>query len=552
MTDESFDPYFHWLGIPPQEQPPDHYRLLGLARFESDPLKIEAASDERMVEIRRYQSGPRMAYTQRLLKEISIARLCLLDIQSKASYDTVLRGRQSLNSIGWEETPPPQHLPQPPATPSPYAMSPPYAAGPQPFAAPQPYQAAQPYAAPPPPHTGAPSYPAQTAVTSYPHPHYPPAYDSATSAPQFPTSQFGPPSVAAPPAIAPPPVVAPSSIAPPPIASPPVASPPVDDAGAARHAERLSYLADSSTRGPQGAGERRPATRKAGKRVKAASDRTVSGSRELRSARGRAAQSADPDGTAGGAGESLEEAPSLFRSSWFLPTLILLGVGGILAMWIVVRSGAFQSEKQAADNGERDGLIEESVEDMDAVGNASGGGAEGSVVVVGKNALKGASGGRQTARSTIDNPFGAVELIQEGTGELHFTAQTAELVGGGLALETRGDEQVVSGWATAEQTLVWNFRLAKPDIFRVELVYAAGDESRGAQFALQVDDEEPKANEVAPTGASDKFRTDILHLTVRRSGKHQLRLAIQDLPMGGLVAVKSLRFIPKGLSDRKK
>jgi hypothetical protein len=39
---------------------------------------------------------------------------------------------------------------------------------------------------------------------------------------------------------------------------------------------------------------------------------------------------------------------------------------------------------------------------------------------------------------------------------------------------------------------------------------------------------------------------------VRRSGKHQLRLAIQDLPMGGLVAVKSLRFIPKGLSDRKK
>ena len=37
-----------------------------------------------MAEIRRYQSGPRMAYTQRLLKEISIARLCLLDIQSKA------------------------------------------------------------------------------------------------------------------------------------------------------------------------------------------------------------------------------------------------------------------------------------------------------------------------------------------------------------------------------------------------------------------------------------------------------------------------------------
>ena len=221
-------------------------------------------------------------------------------------------------------------------------------------------------------------------------------------------------------------------------------------------------------------------------------------------------------------------------------------------MWIVVRSGALQSEKQAADNGDRDGLIEESVEDMDAAGNASGDHAGGPVVVVGKHALKAASGGRQTTRSTIDNPFGAVELIQEGTGELHFSAQTAEREGMGLTLETRGDDQVVVGWANAEQTLVWNFRLAKPDIFRVELVYAAGDESRGAQFALQVDDEEPKANAVEPTGSPDKFRTDILHLTVRRSGKHQLRLAVQDLPMGGAVAVKSLRFVPKGLSDRKK
>jgi hypothetical protein len=25
-----FDPYHRWLGIPPQEQPPNHYRLLAL------------------------------------------------------------------------------------------------------------------------------------------------------------------------------------------------------------------------------------------------------------------------------------------------------------------------------------------------------------------------------------------------------------------------------------------------------------------------------------------------------------------------------------------
>ena len=32
-----FDPYRKWLGIPPKDQPPNHYRLLGLELFETDP-----------------------------------------------------------------------------------------------------------------------------------------------------------------------------------------------------------------------------------------------------------------------------------------------------------------------------------------------------------------------------------------------------------------------------------------------------------------------------------------------------------------------------------
>ena len=35
MTPE-FDPDHKWLGIPPKDQPPNHYRLLGLDLFESD------------------------------------------------------------------------------------------------------------------------------------------------------------------------------------------------------------------------------------------------------------------------------------------------------------------------------------------------------------------------------------------------------------------------------------------------------------------------------------------------------------------------------------
>ena len=37
-----FDPYHVWLGIPPEEQPPHHYRLLSVPLFEDNPDVIEA------------------------------------------------------------------------------------------------------------------------------------------------------------------------------------------------------------------------------------------------------------------------------------------------------------------------------------------------------------------------------------------------------------------------------------------------------------------------------------------------------------------------------
>ena len=40
-----FDPYHRWLGIRPEEQPADHYRLLGLARFEDDVEVIRDAAE---------------------------------------------------------------------------------------------------------------------------------------------------------------------------------------------------------------------------------------------------------------------------------------------------------------------------------------------------------------------------------------------------------------------------------------------------------------------------------------------------------------------------
>lgn len=86
----SFDPYHAWLGIEPHEQPADYYRLLALPRFEADVARIARAADERMALVRSNQMGPRREHTQRLLNELSAARVCLLTAKSKAEYDVAL------------------------------------------------------------------------------------------------------------------------------------------------------------------------------------------------------------------------------------------------------------------------------------------------------------------------------------------------------------------------------------------------------------------------------------------------------------------------------
>jgi nitrate reductase NapE component len=96
---EKFDPYHKWLGIPPEEQPPSHYRLLGLKDFESDADVISHAADRVMAHIRTFHNGPRAAVSQRLLNELAAARVCLLDPPRKDTYDQSLRVKRGIQNL---------------------------------------------------------------------------------------------------------------------------------------------------------------------------------------------------------------------------------------------------------------------------------------------------------------------------------------------------------------------------------------------------------------------------------------------------------------------
>ena len=94
-----FDPYYLWLGIPPLEQPPHHYRLLGIALFESNPSVIDSAASRQSTYLHSVATGPQRQASQKLLTEIAAARRALLNAETKSTYDAELKTRLESTTV---------------------------------------------------------------------------------------------------------------------------------------------------------------------------------------------------------------------------------------------------------------------------------------------------------------------------------------------------------------------------------------------------------------------------------------------------------------------
>jgi|GEM_PF-1479490 len=92
-----FDPYQRWLGIPPQDQPPHFYRLLGLELFEADPQVIKAASDNAIAFIQQNAFGEELQQSQKLLQDIGKVTAYLLSPPHKAKYDRKLKSKLGIS-----------------------------------------------------------------------------------------------------------------------------------------------------------------------------------------------------------------------------------------------------------------------------------------------------------------------------------------------------------------------------------------------------------------------------------------------------------------------
>ena len=74
-----FDPYHRWLGIPPEEQPAHHYRMLGLELYEADPEVIQEACDKQMTHVQTHKTGPYSHESQEMLNELARVKITLMN-----------------------------------------------------------------------------------------------------------------------------------------------------------------------------------------------------------------------------------------------------------------------------------------------------------------------------------------------------------------------------------------------------------------------------------------------------------------------------------------
>ena len=85
-----------WLGLPPGDWPPDHYRLLDLEPGESDCARIEQRVHDRLEAVRRYQLLHPDLVTE-AMNRLAQAYVCLTDPEARRAYDAAQSGRPTPN-----------------------------------------------------------------------------------------------------------------------------------------------------------------------------------------------------------------------------------------------------------------------------------------------------------------------------------------------------------------------------------------------------------------------------------------------------------------------
>lgn len=126
-------------------------------------------------------------------------------------------------------------------------------------------------------------------------------------------------------------------------------------------------------------------------------------------------------------------------------------------------------------------------------------------------------------------------VMQEGTGDLNFPLAVAEL-SGGLERREENGKTVLSGFGVADASARWRFKVVRPAIFKVQLLYVAKDAAGGSfEFTLE--------NDTKLRGLENGDVNDEFFWKVTSGGEQTLDLKVLHLPNSATLELQSISFI---------
>ena len=135
-----------------------------------------------------------------------------------------------------------------------------------------------------------------------------------------------------------------------------------------------------------------------------------------------------------------------------------------------------------------------------------------------------------------------VVVKQEGSGDVNCTASVAR-INGQAERQVVGTDTVIGGWSDVKTQLEWEFSIAKPDVFELQLIYSTEDDWAGANVTVQID-EERRTFETRASGGIGKFITDAKFIPIKKKGKHRLTVFATTAPGAEVLILKTVRLVP--------
>lgn len=108
ISDDDFDPYHKWLGVPRDQRPPTFYQLLGIAEDEEDLEVIRGAVRQKEDYVRKFADGPYREQARSVLYELQEASVTLANPKTRERYDVnlpAIHKRQLKNRQIWDQAP---------------------------------------------------------------------------------------------------------------------------------------------------------------------------------------------------------------------------------------------------------------------------------------------------------------------------------------------------------------------------------------------------------------------------------------------------------------